>query len=94
MTTIVDNILWRLKKIENNIIIYCASVLLPQEELHTFDARAVGLIGHLIMGATFGIVVGQAIIFSGNTSPYLIGMGVGAIYWLILHQSLTAKFWV
>ena len=57
--TFIDHLQYRLHNIENSIITYVASILLPDDEpLDTLGAQAVGLMGHFIMGAGAGIIIG------------------------------------
>ena len=60
----------------------------------TKKSKCVGLIGHLIMGALFGVSISFTLYFTGYNYLYVKGIFVGAIFWLIIHQALTAKFWV
>ncbi len=93
--TVIDQIEYRLHLIENDVITYAASILLPDnEQLDKLSARAVGLMGHLIMAAGFGIITGLVLLYTGTSHAYIKGMGVGAFFWLITHRALTSKFWV
>lgn len=93
--TVIDQIQFRLHLVENSIITYVAAILLPDnEQLNKFSAQVVGLIGHLIMGAGFGVIIGIVLLETGTSQAYIKGMGIGAFYWLLIHRALTSKFWV
>ncbi|TGE39756.1 hypothetical protein E4K67_01815 [Desulfosporosinus fructosivorans] len=93
--TAIDYLQYKFHTIENTVITYAASILLPDDEpLDKLSAQAVGLMGHFIMGAGAGIIIGLVLLFTGASNAYLKGMGVGAFYWLIMHRGLTSKFWV
>lgn len=93
--TVVDQIQYMVHSIENSVITYAASVLLPDsEQLDKLSAQIVGFMGHLIMGAGMGMIIGIVLLETGSSQAYLKGMGVGTFYWLIVHRGLTSKFWV
>lgn len=95
ITTIIDQILYRVHLKENDISTFVASVLLPNwEPLDKISSRIVGFFGHIMMGAGFGGYVWLVLLITGSDYLYIKSMSSGAFFWLIVHRAITAKFWV
>lgn len=92
--TILDYFLYRIGLMDNNISVYVSAILMQKEFLSDKTSKYVGLIGHLIMSTIFGIVISLTLYFTGSSYSYFKGILIGAVFWLILHQALTDKFWV
>lgn len=92
--TLLDYYLYRIGLLDNNISVYASAILQPKEVLGDKRSKCVGLIGHFIMGMLFGVSISFTLYFTGYNYSYVKGIFVGAIFWLIIHQGLTAKFWV
>lgn len=92
--TILDYFLYRIGLMDNNISVYVSAILMQKEFLSDKTSKYVGLIGHLIMGTIFGIVISLTLYFTGSSYAYYKGILIGGVFWLILHQALTDKFWV
>jgi len=92
--TILDYGLYLIGLIDNHISMYVSAILQPKEVLVNKESILVGLIGHLIMGAIFGICISLTLYYTKYTYSGFKGIMIGLVFWLILHQALTAKFWV
>lgn len=46
------------------------------------------------MGAIFGISICLALLYTGFGLPYVKGVGIGMVFWTILHRAIASKFWV
>ncbi len=92
--TLIDYYLYRTGSMDNNISVYVSAILLQKDFIGDKTSKYIGLIGHLIMSILFGIIISLTLYFTGYSYSYFKGILIGGIFWLILHQALTDKFWV
>ncbi|GAB6174419.1 hypothetical protein JCM15765_38970 [Paradesulfitobacterium aromaticivorans] len=92
--TILDYYLFRIGIMDNNISVYVSAILLRKEFSGDRTSKYIGLIGHLIMSILFGIIISLTLYLTGYRYSYFKGIFIGGVFWLILHQALTEKFWV
>ena len=95
IATVISLILYKLKRVENHCIQFCAAAMLQAiKPIMVKSATIVGFFGHITIGMVFGIIIALVLQLSGSQYSYMKGMGVGLTFWVFLHQVTIGRFWV
>ena len=95
LDTVVSYILFKIGQIEHDTATFEASILLPHDlPLNKVSARIVGILGHLTMGTIFGVSISLSLLYTGFGFPYVKGIGIGMVFWTILHRAIASKFFI